>query len=98
MKTAGLFEKNGNRWQPTGFETEYSHAYAGWRHNIYRDLYYTGGSGFSVKLGKAGVYIPVVYVQGDGVYEGEPARSLETAKKRALALALEHKILFRIVA
>ena len=95
MKTAGLFEKNGNRWQPTGF-AEYSHARGMWRHDIYRDLYFTGGSDFFVKLGKAGLYVPVAYVQEVGAYEGEPARSLETAKKRVLALAFEHKILSRL--
>jgi len=95
VKTAGLFEKNGNMWRPFGFTT-FSHALNMWKHCDREELYFAGGNNYFVRLGKCGEYIPAVRVLQMGIYEGEPARSLETAKKRALELALKHKILVEV--
>lgn len=95
MKTAGLFTKNGNMWQPSGFTT-FSHTLEMWKHDDREGLYFAGGNNYFVRLGKCGEYIPAVVVSQVGKYEGKPARSLETAKKRALELAITHKILVEV--
>jgi len=96
MNTTGLFSKNGNIWQPAGFDRFDSVSELWVNDDCVAGL--CGGNSFLVKIGKAGRYSPMIQLKGQGVYEGEPSASLSTAKKRAVEMAMKNRILFDLKA
>lgn len=93
LSPAWMFSKNGRRFQETGF-TEYDVLTGLYMHDK-RPFGLRGGCSFCV-LQEAEQYTPVVQVCGQGAFEGEPAQSLRTAKKRALVLAMAKGVLFHL--
>lgn len=89
MNTSGLFEKNGWRWQPSGFEN-FNKSTGEWEHSS-KNYFMAGGNWFGVyKVGKQ--YIPAITLHGGHSTHGEPALTLSTAKKRALILAIDNDV------
>lgn len=91
MKTKGMFAKDGRLYKPTGFET-FSETKQLWVHRNGR-VYYRGSS-YNV-LEKDGLFHPSVSLPGmASPIFGKPAKALETAKRRALQMALDNQVIF----
>lgn len=82
MNTTGIFQKNGFRYEPSGF-TNYE---SGLWHHKTKKIAMVGGNWFGV-LKRNNGYVPVVNKK-----EYKPYKSLTAAKQKALVMAIDEGV------